>query len=50
MKRKKPKLPKPRNPYTMPARKRKAGPHKNKRDKRVDEVKGDKKWKEEIEQ
>lgn len=39
MKKKKKKLPKPRNPYTMPARTRKAGKHKNKKDKRAAENK-----------
>jgi hypothetical protein len=38
-KNKKKKTPKPRNPYVLPARKRKAGPHKNKKDKRANENK-----------
>jgi hypothetical protein len=38
-KNKKKKTPKPRNPYVLPARKRKAGPHKNKATKRASENK-----------
>ena len=44
VKKKKPKLPKPRNPYVMPARKRKAGAHKNKASKRAQEDKSQDKY------
>lgn len=33
------KKPKPRNPYALPARSRKGGPHRNKADKRANENK-----------
>lgn len=47
MSKRKPKLPKRRNPYVIPAKNRKGGPHKDKRKKRANENKRDDKYLEE---
>lgn len=44
VKKKKRKLPKARNPYAIHAKTRKAGAHKNKKDKRAKEHKGSSKY------